>query len=138
MHQPAVRFRPAHPRLRDDLPVRVLTVGKACADCEKGLSRFLRKPGERLRSLGGGDLKSFEAFRQVLARIDSMTFEDIDRDTGCCLAARPIALIASTRSTRNTVSTNSSVYFNRGGLTEHAIVRQSTARIATEVMPHFR
>jgi hypothetical protein len=29
-------------------------------------------------------------------------------------------------------------YFNRGGLMEHRMVRQSMTRFATEVMPHFR
>jgi hypothetical protein len=105
---------------------------------KKGLLRFLRKTGEQLRPLSVDDIKGFEAFRQVLARIDSVTFDDMDRDIGCYLVSQPVALIAYTSSTRNTVSTNSSVYFNQDGLTKHAMVRQSTARIATEVMLHFR
>ena len=44
--------------------------------------RFMRAAAERLRPLGDHDVKSFEAFRQVLARMERVTFSDIEREMG--------------------------------------------------------
>src|SRR5712692_6047614 len=64
-------------------PVHVTTSrAQARADCEPGLMRFLREAAERLRPLGQTDIKSFEAFRQVLARIERVTYADMDREMG--------------------------------------------------------
>src|SRR5438034_4373130 len=62
-------------------PVHV-TASRAQArrECETSLLHFLREAGERLRPLGDADIKSFEAFRQVLARIQRVTYEDVDRE----------------------------------------------------------
>src|ERR1700680_1760402 len=49
---------------------------QARQDCEVGLLRFLREAAERLRPLGQSDIRSFEAFRQVLARIERVKYED--------------------------------------------------------------
>ena len=52
-------------------PVHVAASREAArAECEPGLMRFMREAAERLRPLEAGDVKSFEAFRQVLARMD--------------------------------------------------------------------
>jgi alkanesulfonate monooxygenase SsuD/methylene tetrahydromethanopterin reductase-like flavin-dependent oxidoreductase (luciferase family) len=73
-------------------PVHVTTSrAQAREDSERGLLRFLHEAGERLRPLGAGDVKSFEAFRQVLARIDSVTFADMDREMGVGLLRRASA-----------------------------------------------
>src|SRR5260370_19283430 len=64
-------------------PVHVSSsLEQARAECEPGLMRFMREAGERLRPLGDHDVKSFEAFRQVLARMDRVTFSDLDREMG--------------------------------------------------------
>jgi alkanesulfonate monooxygenase SsuD/methylene tetrahydromethanopterin reductase-like flavin-dependent oxidoreductase (luciferase family) len=110
---------------------------RARADCEKGLLRFLREAGERLRPLGSGDIKSFEAFRQVLARIDSVTFEDMDRDMG--VFGEPQYCIDRVHQLQDEYGIDEFIcYFNQGGLMDHAMVRQSMTRFAKEVMPHFR
>ena len=64
-------------------PVHVTTSrAQARQDSEAGLMRFLREAAERLAPLGQADIKSFEAFRQVLARIERVTFDDMDREMG--------------------------------------------------------
>src|SRR5436190_7866060 len=64
-------------------PVHVTTSrAQAREDCEASLRRFFREAGQRLRPLGEVDIKTYEAFRQVLARIERVTFEDIDREMG--------------------------------------------------------
>src|SRR5438128_1133763 len=62
-------------------PVHV-TASRAQArqECEASLLHFLREAGERLRPLGDADIKSFEAFRQVLARMERVKYEDVDRE----------------------------------------------------------
>src|SRR5439155_18321465 len=62
-----------HPALA--FPVHVSTSrAQAREECEPGLLRFLREAAERLRPLGQADVKSFEAVRQVLARIERGTY----------------------------------------------------------------
>ena len=62
-------------------PVHVTSSdAQAREECEASLLHFLRQAGERLRPLGGASIKSFEAFRQVLARIERVTYEDVDRE----------------------------------------------------------
>jgi len=62
-------------------PVHVTTSrAQARQECEASLLHFLHEAGERLRPLGDADIKSFEAFRQVLARIERVTYEDVDRE----------------------------------------------------------
>lgn len=110
---------------------------QARADCEKGLMRFLREAGERLRPLGAGDIKSFEAFQQVLARIDKVTFDDMDRDMGAF--GDPKFCIDRIHQLNQEYGIDEFIcYFNQGGLMPHAMVRQSMTRFAKEVIPHFR
>ena len=64
-------------------PVHVSASREAArAECEPGLMRFMHEAAARLRPLGDHDVKSFEAFRQVLERMDRVTFSDIDREMG--------------------------------------------------------
>jgi alkanesulfonate monooxygenase SsuD/methylene tetrahydromethanopterin reductase-like flavin-dependent oxidoreductase (luciferase family) len=110
---------------------------QARAECEAGLLRFLREAGERLRPLGQGDIKSFEAFRQVVARIESVTFDDMDRDMGVFGDAQ--YSIDRVHQLQDEYGVDEFIcYFNQGGLMEHAMVMQSMTRFAKEVMPHFR
>lgn len=110
---------------------------EARQDVEAGLLRFLREAGQRLAPLGQADIKSFEAFRQVLARIESVTYEDMDREMG--VFGNPDYCIDRVRALKRDYGMDEFIcYFNQGGVMDHALVRQSMTRFAREVMPHCR
>ena len=119
-------------------PVHVTTSrAQARQDSEAGLMRFLREAAERLAPLGQADIKSFEAFRQVLARIERVTFDDMDREMG--VFGDPDYCIDRVRALRRDYGMDEFIcYFNQGGIMDHAMVRQSMTRFAKEVMPHCR
>jgi alkanesulfonate monooxygenase SsuD/methylene tetrahydromethanopterin reductase-like flavin-dependent oxidoreductase (luciferase family) len=119
-------------------PVHVTTSrAQARRDCEPGLLRFLREAAERLRPLGETDIKSFEAFRQVLARIERVKYEDLDREMG--VFGDPEYCIERVRALARDYDIDEFIcYFNQGGIMDHALVRQSMSQFATEVMPHCR
>jgi alkanesulfonate monooxygenase SsuD/methylene tetrahydromethanopterin reductase-like flavin-dependent oxidoreductase (luciferase family) len=110
---------------------------QARAECEPGLLRFLREAAERLRPLGDTDVKSFEAFRQVLARIERVNYEDLDREMGVFGDAD--YCIERVRALRREYGMDEFIcYFNQGGVMDHALVRQTMELFAVEVMPHCR
>ncbi len=110
---------------------------QAREDCERGLLRFLREAAERLRPLGDGDIKSFEAFRQVLARIERVTYDDMDREMG--VFGEPAYCIERIHALKREYGMDEFIcYFNQGGVMDHAMVRQSMTRFAEEVMPYCR
>ena len=110
---------------------------QAREDCEAGLLRFLREAAERLKPLGQHDIKSFEAFRQVLARIERVKYEDFDREMG--VFGDPDYCIERVQALRREYGMDEFIcYFNQGGIMDHAMVRQSMTRFAREVMPHCR
>jgi len=119
-------------------PVHV-TTGRAQArqDCEAGLLHFLREAGERLRPLGDSDIKTFEAFRQVLARIDKMKYEDFDRDMA--VFGDPEYCVQRVQALRREYEMDEFIcYFNQGGLMSHTMVRESMTLFAREVLPYCR
>ena len=119
-------------------PVHVAT-SRAVArqDCEPSLMRFFREAGERLRPLGDADIKTFEAFRQVLARIDKMRFEDVDREMA--VFGDPDYCVERVKALKREYGMDEFIcYFNQGGLMDHAAVRQSMTLFAREVAPHCR
>ena len=64
-------------------PVHVASSrAQARAECEPGLLRFLRVATEAALPSVQGDPKSFEAFRQVRARMERVTYADMDREMG--------------------------------------------------------
>jgi hypothetical protein len=64
-------------------PIHVTTSrAQARQDCEAGLMRFLRVAVELVRPADQADFKSFEAFRQVLARFEQVKYDDFDREIG--------------------------------------------------------
>ncbi len=86
--------------------------------------RFLREAAERLAPLGQADVKSFEAFRQVLARIERVTYEDMDREMG--VFGDPItASIGCRPCGANTAWTSSSATSTKAG---SWITRSSVSR----------
>jgi alkanesulfonate monooxygenase SsuD/methylene tetrahydromethanopterin reductase-like flavin-dependent oxidoreductase (luciferase family) len=110
---------------------------EARAACEPGLMRFLREATQRLRPLSHTDVKSFEAFRQVVARMDRVTFADIDREMG--VFGDPQYCIERIAELRRDYGMNEFIcYFNQGGIMDHATVRQTMTLFAEKVMPHFR
>jgi alkanesulfonate monooxygenase SsuD/methylene tetrahydromethanopterin reductase-like flavin-dependent oxidoreductase (luciferase family) len=119
-------------------PVHVTTSReRARAECEPGLLRFLREAAERLRPLGHADIKSFEAFRQVLARIERVSFEDLDREMG--VFGDPDYCVERVRALRREYDMDEFIcYFNQGGIMDHALVRETMMLFAKEVMPHCR
>jgi alkanesulfonate monooxygenase SsuD/methylene tetrahydromethanopterin reductase-like flavin-dependent oxidoreductase (luciferase family) len=119
-------------------PVHVTTSrAKAREECEPGLLRFLREAAERLRPLGEHDIKSFEAFRQVLARIERVTYADMDREMG--VFGDPDYCVERVRSLQRDYDMDEFIcYFNQGGIMDPAMVRESMSLFAKEVMPHCR
>ena len=106
-------------------------------ECEAGLLRFLREAGERLRPLSQGDIRSFEAFRAVVARIERVTYDDMDREMG--VFGDPDYCVARVRALKREYGMDEFIcYFNQGGLMDHEMVRRSMTLFASEVMPHCR
>jgi alkanesulfonate monooxygenase SsuD/methylene tetrahydromethanopterin reductase-like flavin-dependent oxidoreductase (luciferase family) len=119
-------------------PVHVTTSrAKAREECEPSLLRFFREAGERLRPFGDADIKSFEAFQQVLARMQRVRFDDIDREMGAF--GDPDYCVERVRALRRDYRMDEFIcYFNQGGIMDRATVRQSMTLFAREVMPHCR
>jgi alkanesulfonate monooxygenase SsuD/methylene tetrahydromethanopterin reductase-like flavin-dependent oxidoreductase (luciferase family) len=119
-------------------PVHVATSREqARRDVEAGLLNFLREAGLRLRPLGGADIKSFEAWRQVLARIERVSYEDFDREMG--VFGDPDYCVRRIHDLQKEYGMDEFIcYFNQGGMMEHGMVRESMTRFAREVMPHCR
>ena len=119
-------------------PVHV-TASRARAreECETGLLHFLREAGQRLRPLGDADVKSFEAWRQVIARIGTVTYEDVDREMA--VFGDPDYCVRRVNDLRREYGMDEFIcYFNQGGLLDHATVRESMTLFAQEVLPHCR
>ena len=110
---------------------------QARQDTEAGLLRFLREAAERLRPVGQADIKSFEAFRQVLARIERVKYEDVESEMA--VYGDPDYCVERVQALRREYGMDEFIcYFNQGGIMDHAMVRQSMTRFAREVMPYCR
>jgi alkanesulfonate monooxygenase SsuD/methylene tetrahydromethanopterin reductase-like flavin-dependent oxidoreductase (luciferase family) len=110
---------------------------QARQDTETGLLRFLREAAERLRPVGQSDVRSFEAFRQVLARIERVRYEDVESEMG--VFGDPDFCVERVRALEREYGMDEFIcYFNQGGIMDHAMVRQSMTLFAKEVMPHCR
>ncbi len=107
------------------------------AECEPGLLRFLRVATEAALPSVQGDPKSFEAFRQVRARMERVTFADMDREMG--VFGDPDYCVERVHELRRDYGMDEFIcYFNQGGLMDPALVKKSMRLFAEEVMPHFR
>jgi alkanesulfonate monooxygenase SsuD/methylene tetrahydromethanopterin reductase-like flavin-dependent oxidoreductase (luciferase family) len=110
---------------------------QARSETEPGLMRFLREAAERLAPLSRTDIKSFEAFRQVLARIERVKYEDMDREMG--VFGDPDYCIERVEALKREYGIDEFIcYFNQGGIMDHALVLQSMTRFAREVLPYCR
>src|SRR5207237_1438799 len=82
--------------------------------------------------LGQADVKSFEAFRQVLARIERVTYADMDREMG--VFGDPDYCVERVRALKREYDMDEFIcYFNQGGIMDHQMVRQSMTLFAQEV-----
>jgi alkanesulfonate monooxygenase SsuD/methylene tetrahydromethanopterin reductase-like flavin-dependent oxidoreductase (luciferase family) len=110
---------------------------QARQECEASLRRFFREAGERLRPFGQADIKSYEAFQQVLARMERVKYDDIDHEMG--VFGDPAYCVERVRALQRDYQMDEFIcYFNQGGIMDHAMVRQSMTLFATEVIPHCR
>ena len=88
-------------------------------------------------AIGSRDPKSFEAFRQVRARMERITYADMDREMG--VLGDPVNCIARVRELQTEYGFDEFIcYFNQGGLMDPALVKRSMTLFAQEVMPHCR
>ncbi len=117
-------------------PVHVSTSrAQAREECEASLMHFFRAAGERLKPLGETAIKSFEAFQQVLARLERVTYEGIDRNMG--VFGDPDYCVERVQAFKREFQMDEFIgYFNQGGLMDHTTVRRSMELFAREVMPH--
>jgi alkanesulfonate monooxygenase SsuD/methylene tetrahydromethanopterin reductase-like flavin-dependent oxidoreductase (luciferase family) len=136
VYREALRGSPGDAALA--FPVHVaVSRAEARQECEPGLLRFLREAVQRLRPLGEADIKSFEAFRQVLARIERVKYEDLDQEMG--VFGDPDYCVERVRALRREYGMDEFIcYFNQGGIMDHAMVRHTMTVFAEEVMPHCR
>jgi len=110
---------------------------QARQDCEAGLLRFLREATGLNRPLRDTDVKGFEAFREVLARLERVKYEDFDREIG--VFGDPDYCVDRVQSLRREYGMDEFIcYFNQGGVMDHAMVKNSMALFAKEVIPHCR
>jgi alkanesulfonate monooxygenase SsuD/methylene tetrahydromethanopterin reductase-like flavin-dependent oxidoreductase (luciferase family) len=110
---------------------------QARRDCEPGLLRFLREATALNRPLAGADIKTFEAFREVLARLERVRYEDFDREIG--VFGDPDYCVERVRALRREYGMDEFIcYFNQGGLMDPALVRDAMTAFARDVMPYCR
>jgi alkanesulfonate monooxygenase SsuD/methylene tetrahydromethanopterin reductase-like flavin-dependent oxidoreductase (luciferase family) len=110
---------------------------QARAECEPSLMRFMHEAVERLRPLGDHDVKSFEAFRQVLSRMEKVTFSDIEREMG--VFGDPDYCIARVQELKRDYGMDEFIcYFNQDGVMQTAMVRGPMTSFAKDIVPHCR
>ena len=110
---------------------------QARQDCEAGLLRFLREATGLNRPLRETDVKGFEAFREVLAQLERVKYEDFDCEIG--VFGDPDYCIDRVQELRREYGMDEFIcYFNQGGIMDHAMVKNSMTLFAKEVIPHCR
>jgi alkanesulfonate monooxygenase SsuD/methylene tetrahydromethanopterin reductase-like flavin-dependent oxidoreductase (luciferase family) len=108
---------------------------QARQECEASLLNFFRAAGERLRPLSETTIKSYEAFQQVVSRLDRVTYEGIDRHMG--VFGDPDHCVERIQALQREFHMDEFIgYFNQGGLVDHATVQRSMELFAKEVLPH--
>ncbi len=109
---------------------------QAREECEASLMNFFRAAGERLRPLGETTIKSYEAFQQVVAKMERATYERVERMS---VFGDPDYCVERIRALKKEFQMDEFIgYFNQGGLVDPAIVKRSMELFAKEVMPHCR
>ena len=110
---------------------------QAREEYEPSLMNFFRAAGERLRPLGKTAIKSYEAFKQVVERLERVNYDGLDKKMG--VFGDPDYCIERIQHFKQEFPMAEFIgYFNQGGLVDHAIVKRSMERFAREVIPHCR
>jgi alkanesulfonate monooxygenase SsuD/methylene tetrahydromethanopterin reductase-like flavin-dependent oxidoreductase (luciferase family) len=110
---------------------------QARSECEPSLKNFFRAAGERLQPLGKTAVKDFESFREVLARLERVKYEDID--ASMAVFGDPAHCVKRIREIQQEFHPDEFIaYFNQGGLVDPTTVRRTMELFAREVMPQFR
>jgi alkanesulfonate monooxygenase SsuD/methylene tetrahydromethanopterin reductase-like flavin-dependent oxidoreductase (luciferase family) len=110
---------------------------QARRECEASLMHFFRAAGERLRPLSETTIKSYEAFQQVLSRLERVSYEGIDRHMG--VFGDPNHCVERIRALQQEFQMDEFIgYFNQGGIIDPTTVRRSMELFAKEVMPRCR
>jgi alkanesulfonate monooxygenase SsuD/methylene tetrahydromethanopterin reductase-like flavin-dependent oxidoreductase (luciferase family) len=110
---------------------------QARRECETSLMHFFQAAGERLRPLGETAIKSYEAFQQVLSRLERVSYEGIDRHMG--VFGDPAHCVERIRALQQEFQMDEFIgYFNQGGIIDPPTVRRSMELFAKEVMPRCR
>ena len=119
-------------------PIHVSTSReKAREEYEASLMNFFKAAGERLRPLGETSIKSYEAFKQVLERLERVNYEGLDKTMGAF--GDPDHCIQRIQHFKQEFPMAEYIgYFNQGGLVEHTIVKRSMELFAKEVLSHCR
>ena len=110
---------------------------KAREEYEPSLMTFFKAAGERLRPLGQTSVKGYEAFKQVLERLERVNYEGLDKKMGAF--GDPAYCIERIQSFKEEYPMAEFIgYFNQGGLVDHSIVKRSMELFAKEIVPHCR
>ena len=73
----------------------------------------------------------------MLARIDKMKYEDIDREMA--VFGDPAYCVERVQSLKREYGMDEFIcYFNQGGIMDHAMVKQTMTLFAKEVLPYCR
>ena len=108
---------------------------QARRECEASLMHFFKAAGERLKPLGNATIKSFEAFQQVLERLERVSYEGVDKRMG--VFGDPTHCVERIKALQDEFQMDEFIgYFNQGGLVEPATVRRSMELFATQVIPY--
>ena len=94
---------------------------------------FLWEGAALNQPLGEAGVKGFQAFREVLAPLERVEYEDFDREIG--VFGDPDYCVDRVQALRREYGLDEFIcYFNQGGIMDHAMVRQSMTAFALEVM----
>ncbi len=110
---------------------------QARQEFETSLMHFFSMAGELVKPLANAEIKSYEAYRELQARLENVSYEAIDKSMG--IFGDPDYCVEKIKTLQQDFHMNEFIaYFNQGGLMDHALVRRSMERFAKEVMLHCR
>lgn len=110
---------------------------QARQECEPSLMHFFSLAGELIKPLADAPVKTFEAYKELQARIERVTFDSVDRSYA--IFGDPEYCVERIKAFQQEFPMEEFIcYFNQGGLIDHATVRRSMELFAREVIPHCR
>jgi len=82
-------------------------------------------------------VKGFEAFREVMARLERVRYEDFDREIG--VFGDPDYCADRVQALQREYGMDEFIcYFNQGGIMDHVVVKNAMTLFAKEVIPRCR